>query len=100
MKANTHPTYHPKAKVVCACGSTFETGSTVPEIHIEVCSACHPFFTGKQKLVDTARRVEKFTDRVAKKSAVAKTQGSRKTKTVKRAAQKAAKKPKMEKDEE
>ncbi len=59
MKEGIHPEYK-KAKVICACGNTFETRSTVSELHVEICSACHPFFTGKQKLVDTAGRVEKF----------------------------------------
>ncbi|MCG3197331.1 MAG: 50S ribosomal protein L31 [Candidatus Omnitrophica bacterium] len=59
MKAEIHPTIH-SAKVVCTCGNSFETLSTLKEIHIDICSACHPFFTGKQRLVDTAGRVEKF----------------------------------------
>lgn len=98
MKSSVHPTYFPEAKIICACGATFVTGSTLPEIRVEICSQCHPFYTGKQKLVDTARRVEKFTERTAKKTAMAKTQGSKKAKRVKRAAQKLAKKPKMEKE--
>ena len=68
MKAEIHPKYHDKAKVICACGNIFTVGSTVPEIHVELCSNCHPFYTGKQKLVDTAGRVEKFRQRAAKKS--------------------------------
>ena len=60
MKAEIHPAYN-TVKVTCACGNTFETRSThKDEIHIEICSDCHPFFTGKQKLVDTAGRVERF----------------------------------------
>jgi large subunit ribosomal protein L31 len=59
MKDKIHPKYH-RAKVRCACGNEFEIGSTVKEIKVEICSSCHPFFTGKQKLVDTAGRVEKF----------------------------------------
>jgi large subunit ribosomal protein L31 len=60
MKPEIHPKYE-KSVVVCACGNTFETRSTVgPEIRLEICSACHPFFTGKQKIVDTEGRVEKF----------------------------------------
>ena len=59
MKANIHPNYV-EATVKCACGETFKTRSTKPEIHLEICSKCHPFFTGKQKLVDTAGRVERF----------------------------------------
>ncbi len=68
MKTDIHPKYYPKAKIVCVCGASFITGSTVPEIQVEICSACHPFFTGKQKLVDAARRVEKFAERTSKKA--------------------------------
>lgn len=60
MKKDIHPTYYPKATVKCACGNTFTIGSTKEKIEVEICSACHPFFTGKEKLVDTAGRVEKF----------------------------------------
>ena len=66
MKDAIHPNYITDTKVSCACGHTFTTGSTVPEIKVELCSACHPFYTGKQKLVDTARRVEKFQTKQAK----------------------------------
>jgi large subunit ribosomal protein L31 len=66
MKEGIHPRYD-KAVIVCACGSTIETRSTVPTIHVEICSACHPFFTGKQKLVDTAGRVERFNRKYGRK---------------------------------
>ncbi|MCX7983404.1 MAG: 50S ribosomal protein L31 [Bacteroidetes bacterium] len=59
MKQGIHPAYK-KSIVTCVCGNTFETRSTVGNIHVEICSNCHPFFTGKQKLVDSAGRVEKF----------------------------------------
>jgi large subunit ribosomal protein L31 len=59
MKQGIHPKYH-KVTVSCACGNRFETHSTKPEIRVDICSACHPFFTGKQKLIDTAGRIEKF----------------------------------------
>ena len=59
MKEKIHPKYD-KSVVSCACGNTFETRSTLPEIRVEICSMCHPFYTGKQKLVDTAGRVERF----------------------------------------
>ncbi len=62
MKQGIHPAYV-DAKIVCACGNTIETRSTEPEIRVEICSACHPFFTGKQKIVDTEGRVEKFLQR-------------------------------------
>ncbi len=65
MKKNLHPEYH-KIKAVCACGHEVELGSVDSEMKVEICSACHPFFTGKQKLVDTAGRIEKFKKRYAK----------------------------------
>ncbi|MEN9557957.1 MAG: hypothetical protein RL141_326 [Candidatus Parcubacteria bacterium] len=91
MKAEIHPTYYPDAKVTCACGNVFTVGSTLQEISVELCSKCHPFYTGKQKLVDTARRVEKFADKVAAK-ATKQEVGGKKVKTAKRAAKKEAKK--------
>ena len=65
MKNETHPTYFPEAKVVCACGRTFTTGSTKEKLEVEICSACHPFYTGNEKIMDTAGRVEKFKARRA-----------------------------------
>lgn len=65
MKAEIHPTYYPDAQVVCVCGNTFTTGSTMKEVKIDICSECHPFYTGKQKLVDTEGRVEKFKKKYA-----------------------------------
>ena len=62
MKADIHPAYE-LATVHCACGHTFETRSTMKDIHVEICSSCHPYFTGKQKLMDTAGRVERFRQR-------------------------------------
>ena len=59
MKANTHPKYH-DVKVVCACGNTFTTGSTKPEIRVEICSKCHPFYTGQQKATRADGRIDKF----------------------------------------
>jgi large subunit ribosomal protein L31 len=59
MQENIHPNYQ-TAMAICACGNTFETRSTKKELHVDICSACHPFFTGKQKLMDTAGRVERF----------------------------------------
>ena len=81
MKPSIHPKYH-EVVVRCACGNTWKTHSTKPELHLEICSNCHPFFTGRQKLIDTEGRVERFTKRFG-----AQTSESRK------AAQKAAKKP-------
>lgn len=64
MKANIHPTWYPEAKVVCACGNTFITGSTLPQIRVEICSNCHPFFTGQQKFVDSLGQVDRFVKKV------------------------------------
>jgi large subunit ribosomal protein L31 len=60
MKKDIHPQWYKDANVSCACGHKFTAGATVPEIRVEICSACHPFYTGQEKLVDTAGRVEKF----------------------------------------
>ncbi len=70
MKEAIHPDYKP-AKVVCACGNVIETRSTRGDFHIEICSACHPFFTGKQKIMDTAGRIERFKTRYASQPAKA-----------------------------
>ncbi|OGF69377.1 50S ribosomal protein L31 [Candidatus Giovannonibacteria bacterium RIFCSPLOWO2_02_FULL_45_14] len=68
MKVEIHPKYFPKAKIKCACGNMVVVGSAKESIDIEVCSSCHPFFTGKGKLIDSAGRVERFKSRAAKKS--------------------------------
>ena len=65
MKQGIHPAYGP-SKIMCVCGNVIETRSTVKDFHVEICSACHPFFTGKQKLVDTAGRVERFRRKYGK----------------------------------
>lgn len=87
MKKDIHPTYYHDAKVICACGSTFITGSTKKELHVEICSNCHPFYTGKQKLVDTAGRVEKFKKRLA----TAETKGTKRISKKQKLAKKEAK---------
>jgi large subunit ribosomal protein L31 len=66
MKQDIHPEYH-QIKASCACGNEVELGSVMPEMKVEICSACHPFFTGKQKLIDSAGRVEKFLKKYGKK---------------------------------
>lgn len=66
VKKDIHPEYYPEAKITCACGNTWTTGSTEPEIRTDVCSNCHPFFTGEQRIVDTAGQVERFRRRLAK----------------------------------
>lgn len=60
MKADIHPQWYPEAQVTCACGASFKTGSTLPAIRVEICSQCHPFFTGQQKFVDTLGQVDRF----------------------------------------
>ena len=94
MKQKIHPDYHNDCKVVCACGNTFLTGSTLPEIRVELCNQCHPFYTGKQKFVDTARRVEKFQEKMGRVAAAA---AVRKGKKAKKAV--AAKKREVKKTE-
>ncbi len=86
MKKDIHPTFYENALVTCACGATFTVGSTVEKLNVEICSSCHPFFTGKEKVIDTAGRVEKFKTRQSKAQAVVK-----KTKTAKKPADKSTK---------
>jgi large subunit ribosomal protein L31 len=100
MRENIHPAY-PTAKVHCACGATWETRSTSGELHLDICSNCHPFFTGKQKLLDTQGRIDRFNKkyanapkRVAKPKAAAKPPAPRSDKAP--AKKKAEKKPKAE----
>jgi len=83
LKEKIHPKWF-EATVVCACGNTFKTGSTLEKLHVEICSACHPFFTGKQKFVDTEGRVEKFMTKYG-------TVTSKKSKKTKAAEEKTAK---------
>ena len=93
MKKDIHPEFNEDCVVTCACGNTFKTGSTLKEIRIELCDQCHPFYTGKQKFVDTARRVEKFEERAKKQT------GKAVSKKVKKAVKKAAKSKKPAKTE-
>ena len=69
MKAALHPDFHTVAVVTCVCGNTFQTGSTVAQLKTEVCSVCHPFFTGTQRIVDTGGQVERFRRRAAARTA-------------------------------
>jgi large subunit ribosomal protein L31 len=64
MKAKIHPKYYVDARIICACGNTFTVGSTSPELKIDICSACHPFYTGEQRIVDTAGQVDRFMKRL------------------------------------
>ena len=70
MRAGIHPTYYPEATVTCSCGNTWITGSTKSEIRTDVCSACHPFFTGEQRIVDTAGQVDRFMKRLRSKDSI------------------------------
>jgi large subunit ribosomal protein L31 len=94
MKKDIHPDYFPNAKITCACGAVYTIGSTREDIQVELCAACHPFYTGKQKILDTARRVEKFQERATKQSSAG---TGKKAKKVKRTAQKVAKREEKEK---
>lgn len=69
MRKNIHPKYYPEATVICACGNTFKVGSTKEIIRTDVCSQCHPFFTGEQRIVDTAGQVERFMRRLERRDA-------------------------------
>ncbi len=91
MKAKIHPHYYDDAKVTCACGNTFTTGATVPELRVEVCYNCHPFYTGNMKFLDSAGRVDAFRAKMAAsgKKIMSKTE-KRKIKTQKRLAEEAA----------
>jgi len=80
------PAIHPKyfdVEVRCACGNTFKTRSTKPELHLEICNACHPFFTGRQKLIDTEGRAERFTKRFGAQTAEARKQATKATRAAK-----------------
>lgn len=94
MKKDIHPEYFKDAKITCACGTVYEIGSTRQDIQVELCAACHPFYTGKQKIIDTARRVEKFKERATRK---AESGTGKKAKKVKRTARKVAKREEKEK---
>ena len=89
MKKKIHPEYHSNAKIICSCGAVLATGSTQKEMHVEICSACHPFYTGKKKVMDATGRVDLFK-KLAEKSADKKKTGvqSRKVKIEKKKAKK------------
>lgn len=91
MQKTIHPEYFEDAKITCACGAEYEVGSTEQTMDVELCAACHPFYTGEQKIIDTARRVEKFQARAARKTT---TITGKKVKREKRATQKKTKRAK------
>lgn len=86
MKSNIHPTWYDDAQVTCSCGNTFTTGSTEPKLKVDICSKCHPFFTGEMRFVDEQGRVEKFQAKLANAQ---KWQSTNKTKAAKKAQAKA-----------
>ena len=94
MKKDIHPKYE-EATVTCVCGNTFKTRSTLPEINVEICSACHPFFTGQQKLIDSAGRIERFMTKYGKDYAAGEEEPKKDAKAEKPAEKKAAE-PKAE----
>jgi large subunit ribosomal protein L31 len=79
-----HPKYYSKAKIVCACGNVINAGSTVPEMQVEICSKCHPFYTGKQTLVDTSGRLERYKKLIEKKEKIAQAKQAAKKKKAKK----------------
>jgi large subunit ribosomal protein L31 len=89
VKSGIHPKYE-VVDVRCACGNTFKTRSTKNELHLDICNACHPFFTGRQKLIDTEGRVERFTKRFGAQSAAARKEATKATKAAKAAKTKKA----------
>ncbi len=84
MKSSIHPTYYSDSQVTCACGNKFTTGSTLKKIDVEVCSQCHPFFTGQQKFVDIKGRIDKFKEKEAKGVAYKAKKEAQKTKKKKK----------------
>ena len=91
MKEGIHPKYH-VVEVRCACGNTFKTRSTKPELHLEICSVCHPFFTGRQKLIDTEGRVERFTKKFGAQTSEQRRTAAKAAKATKAAATKRTRK--------
>lgn len=92
MKKNIHPEYHDNAKIICSCGSVLHTGSTQKEMHVEICSACHPFYTGKKKVVDATGRVDRFKKLTAKAATKKASATAKKSKVVKKEIGKSKKK--------
>ena len=96
MKEAIHPNYQ-EVEARCACGNTFKTRSTKPELHLEICSACHPFFTGRQKLIDTEGRVERFNKKFGLQTSEQRKTAEKAAKATKAATAKKAVKPKAPK---
>lgn len=100
MQKNIHPTFHAKTTATCSCGASYEVGSTENNIKVELCSNCHPFYTGEQKIVDTARRVEKFKAKEAKLKEVGTQKKGKTAKRVAKAAVRASKVKKVKEDDD
>ncbi|MBI4272256.1 50S ribosomal protein L31 [Candidatus Uhrbacteria bacterium] len=99
MKKDIHPPYYKDAKIACACGNLLTVGSTVESASVEICSACHPFYTGTQKFVDTAGRLERFQKRASKKTDAQAARKGKKAKNKVRSARKVVKKVEKQKSE-
>ena len=97
MKTDIHPTYFPDAKIMCACGNIIQAGGTKKEMSVEICGACHPFYTGKEKIIDAAGRVEKFKARVEKAKATTLKKKPKKTERVTASVERKATKAKTKK---
>ena len=91
MKKDIHPKYNEKIKATCTCGSILTTGSTMDEINIEICSQCHPFYTGKQKLIDDSGIINKYAKRIERHGKISKTKLGKKVKKARQATKKSKK---------
>jgi len=98
MKKDIHPKWYENAKITCSCGNAFTAGSTVPEIRVEICNKCHPFYTGEQKFVDTEGRVEKFVKKAKKSAEIKKVREEITEKKAEKAKKEHAPKPQTLKD--
>lgn len=91
MRKNIHPEYYPTTSITCACGNVFKVGSTAKDINVEICSNCHPFYTGKQKLIDTSGRVDRFKAIAEKQATAASSRVGKKAKKARSVAKKSSK---------
>ncbi len=96
MKAAIHPEYFENTTITCGCGAKYTVGSTKENLHVELCAVCHPFYTGKQSLIDTARRVEKFQEKVSKQTGAAAGKPGKAVKKARRVEKRKAAGPKFE----
>ena len=96
MKSSIHPQYFENTTITCGCGAKYTVGSTKENVHVELCAACHPFYTGKQSLIDTARRVEKFQEKIGKQTTAAAGKLGKAVKKARRVEKRKAAGPKFE----